>query len=82
MHGRAAIFADEGLSVDCASGGELHLALNAGFDPERIYLHGNNKSEAELEQAVAAGVGHVIVDNFDEIERLERVGPGSGSCCA
>ena len=71
-----AIFAQEGLSVDCASGGELHLALNAGFDPERIYLHGNNKSEAELEQAVAAGVGHVIVDSFDEIERLERVGPG------
>ena len=59
--------------MDCASGGELHLALNAGFDPERIYLHGNNKSEAELEQAVAAGVGHVIVDSFDEIERLERV---------
>ena len=70
------IFAEEGLSVDCASGGELHLALNAGFDPERIYLHGNNKSEPELEQALEAGVGHVIVDSFDEIERLERVAAG------
>ncbi|HEX5911111.1 MAG TPA: diaminopimelate decarboxylase [Thermoleophilaceae bacterium] len=72
------IFAEEGLSVDCASGGEMHLALNAGFDPERIYLHGNNKSEAELELAVESGVGHVIVDSFDEIERLERVAAGSG----
>ena len=71
------IFAEEGLSVDCASGGELHLALNAGFDPERIYLHGNNKSDAELEYAVAAGVGHVIVDSFDEIDRLERICAGA-----
>jgi len=71
-----AIFAEEGLSCDCASGGELHLALNAGFDPERIYLHGNNKSEAELRQAVEAGVGHIIVDSLDEIDRLERVCAG------
>ena len=70
------IFAEEGLSVDVASGGELHLALGAGFDPERIYMHGNNKSEAELEQAVAAGVGHVIVDSLDEIDRLERIAAG------
>ena len=44
------LFAEEGLSCDVASGGELHLALNAGFDPERIYMHGNNKSAAELER--------------------------------
>jgi diaminopimelate decarboxylase len=70
------IFAAEGLSVDVASGGELHLALRAGFPPERIYMHGNNKSDAELEQAVAAGVGHVIVDSLDEIDRLERIAAG------
>jgi diaminopimelate decarboxylase len=63
--------AEEGLSVDVASGGELYMALRAGFDPERIYLHGNNKTEAELRQAIEAEVGYLIVDSFDEIERLE-----------
>lgn len=70
------LFAEEGLSFDVASGGELHLALTAGVDPERIYMHGNNKSEAELGQAVSAGVGHVIVDSLDEIDRLERIAAG------
>ncbi len=70
------IFAEEGLSFDVASGGELHLALNAGVDPARIYLHGNNKTDAELEAAVSAGVSHVIVDSFDEIDRLERIAAG------
>jgi diaminopimelate decarboxylase len=70
------LFAEEGLSCDVASGGELHLALRAGFEPERIYMHGNNKSAAELEQAVEAGVGHVIVDSLDEIDRLERIAAG------
>jgi len=62
-----ALCREEGLSVDVASGGELHAALRAGFDPERIYLHGNNKSAAELEMAFAAGVGTVVVDSGDEI---------------
>ena len=70
------LLAAEGLSCDVASGGELHLALGAGFAPERIYLHGNNKSDAELEQARDAGVGHVVLDSFDEIDRLERIAPG------
>ena len=70
------IFAAEGLSCDVASGGELHLALRAGFDPERIYMHGNNKTVAELEYALESGVGHVIVDSLDEIDRLERVAAG------
>jgi diaminopimelate decarboxylase len=70
------IFAEEGLSCDVASGGELHLALGAGFDPERIYMHGNNKTEAELTFALESGVGHVIVDSLDEIDRLERVAAG------
>jgi diaminopimelate decarboxylase len=69
------LFAEEGISCDCASGGELHLALQGGFDPERIYLHGNNKTEAELRYAVDAGVGTIVVDSFDEIERLERIAP-------
>jgi diaminopimelate decarboxylase len=69
------LFAEEGLSVDCASGGELHLALKGGVPPERIYMHGNNKTEAELRYAVAQGVGTIVVDSFDEIERLERIAP-------
>jgi diaminopimelate decarboxylase len=70
------IFAEEGLSCDVASGGELHMALRGGFDPERIYMHGNNKTVAELEYALASGVGHIIVDSLDEIGRLERVAAG------
>src|SRR5512133_1779654 len=67
---------EEGLSCDVASGGELHLALAGGVSPERIYMHGNNKTEAELRMAIERAVGHIVVDSFDEIERLERLGPG------
>jgi diaminopimelate decarboxylase len=65
-----ALLAEEGLSVDVASGGELHMALAGGFAPERIHMHGNNKSGAELSYAIESGVGQIIVDSFDEIERL------------
>jgi diaminopimelate decarboxylase len=65
--------AEAGLSVDVASGGELHTALRAGFDPARVYMHGNNKTEAELRYAAESGVGHLILDSFDEIERAERL---------
>ena len=68
------LFAEEGLSADVASGGELHLALAGGFDPARLYLHGNNKSPAELDYAIEKGVGHIVVDSFDEIERLRGRG--------
>jgi diaminopimelate decarboxylase len=64
------LFAQEGLWCDVASGGELHLALTAGFPPQRIVLHGNAKSEAELRMALRARVGLIVIDNFDEIERL------------
>ncbi|HEY6638868.1 MAG TPA: diaminopimelate decarboxylase [Solirubrobacterales bacterium] len=64
---------EEGLSVDVASGGELHMALAAGFDPARIHLHGNNKTEAELRYAFDAGVAHLILDSFDEIELADRL---------
>ena len=67
------LFAEEGLSVDVASGGELTMALAAGYNPARIYMHGNNKTDAEIRLADRSGVGHLIVDSFDEIERCERV---------
>jgi diaminopimelate decarboxylase len=67
------LLADEGLACDVASGGELFLALRGGFDPARIYFHGNAKSVSELREAVAAGVGHIVVDSLDELERLEAV---------
>jgi diaminopimelate decarboxylase len=68
-----ALFASEGLWCDVASGGELHLALEAGFRPERIVVHGNAKSEAELRMALRHRVGLIVVDNFDEIQRLEQL---------
>ncbi|WP_224276904.1 diaminopimelate decarboxylase [Nocardioides lacusdianchii] len=65
--------AEDGLSLDVCSGGELTVAERAGFPMERVGFHGNNKTVAELERAVALGVGRVIVDSFDEIERLADV---------
>jgi diaminopimelate decarboxylase len=70
--------ADEGLSLDVASGGELAVALHAGFPAARIALHGNNKSIAELSQAVRAGIGYVVVDSMTEIDRLESVAAETG----
>ncbi|HKH22722.1 MAG TPA: diaminopimelate decarboxylase, partial [Solirubrobacterales bacterium] len=67
------VIREEGLSVDVASGGELHMALAAGFDPDRVHVHGNNKSEAELRYAFESGVGHLILDSFDEIELADRL---------
>ena len=65
-----AVFAEEGLCCDVASGGELELALAAGFAPERLILHGNAKSVVELRRALEVGVGLIVVDNLDELERL------------
>jgi diaminopimelate decarboxylase len=73
-----ALFAEEGLFCDVASGGELCLALNAGFTAERIVMHGNAKSEAELAMALDARVGLIVVDNFDELDRLERLTAARG----
>lgn len=69
------LFAEEGLACDVASGGELHLALNAGFDPAKVHLHGNAKSEAELRYALEAGIGDIVVDNLDELDALMRLVP-------
>jgi diaminopimelate decarboxylase len=65
---------DLGLSLDVCSGGELATALTAGFPPDRILFHGNNKSETELEMARDAGVGRIVVDSFDELDRIAAVG--------
>ncbi|WP_407689531.1 diaminopimelate decarboxylase [Mycobacterium sp. HUMS_1102779] len=69
---------EEGLSLDVSTGGELAVALHANFPPERITLHGNNKSVAELTDAVKAGVAHVVVDSMTEIERLDAVAADAG----
>src|SRR2546429_7842409 len=69
------ILREEGLACDVASGGELAIALKAGFDPARIHLHGNAKSERELAEAVAAAVGHVVVDNHSDIDLLAPLPP-------
>ncbi|HEY2278015.1 MAG TPA: diaminopimelate decarboxylase, partial [Streptosporangiaceae bacterium] len=65
--------AQEGLSIDVAGAGELVMALAAGAPPDQIYLHGNAKTTAELTMALDAGVGTVVVDNFDDIDRLEQL---------
>src|SRR5690348_5927647 len=67
------VLAEEGLACDVASGGELALARRGGFDPRRIYFHGNAKSERELNQALDAGVGHIVLDSIHEIDRLEAI---------
>jgi diaminopimelate decarboxylase len=64
---------EEGMCLDVATGGELSVALRAGVPGDRIILHGNNKSEAEIARAVEVGVRRIIVDSFDEIDRIERV---------
>jgi diaminopimelate decarboxylase len=69
------LMAEEGLSVDVASGGELYLALRAGVDPQRLFMHGNNKTEAELKMAFDTGIGYLVLDSFEEIERAERLVP-------
>ncbi|MGB3474303.1 MAG: diaminopimelate decarboxylase [Mycobacterium sp.] len=69
----------EGLCLDVATGGELAVALHAGFPTQRITLHGNNKSVAELQTAVNAGVGHIVVDSLIEIDRLEAVAKAAGT---
>ena len=69
------LLAEEGIACDVASGGELYLALRGGFAPEKIYFHGNNKSRAEIEYAQEAGVGHIVVDSFHEIDLIEAPQP-------
>ena len=70
---------DEGMLLDVASGGELHVAMAAGVPASACTLHGNNKSVAELRHAIGVGVKHVIVDSFDEFDRIDAlVAEGAG----
>ncbi|MDX2381480.1 MAG: diaminopimelate decarboxylase [Acidimicrobiia bacterium] len=64
---------DEGMLLDVASGGELHVARAAGVPAEACVLHGNNKSITELREAIAAGVRHIVVDSFDELDRIDAL---------
>ena len=67
------ILAEEGLGADVVSGGELYTALCAGFDASRIFFHGNNKTREEMVYAVRSGVGHIIVDNREELHLLNSI---------
>ncbi|MFI6060846.1 diaminopimelate decarboxylase [Streptomyces sp. NPDC051286] len=64
---------EEGLNLDVCSGGELTIALDAGMPAERIAFHGNNKTVAEIERAIEAGVGRIVLDSFQEIVRVSHV---------
>lgn len=70
--------AEDGLCLDVCSGGELAVALRAGVDPARIGFHGNNKSDAEIDRAVAAGVGRIVVDSLEEVGRVADAGARHG----
>ncbi|MBO8141565.1 MAG: diaminopimelate decarboxylase [Firmicutes bacterium] len=72
------IVAQEGMGLDVVSGGELYTALAAGFPPDRIYFHGNNKSVDELRLALSEGVGRIVVDNLGELELLEALAREQG----
>ena len=69
------LMAEEGIGVDVAGEGELAMALAGGVEPARIVMHGNAKTAAELRMAVAAGVGLIVIDNTDDIDRLEELAP-------
>ncbi len=72
------VVAEEGLGIDCVSGGELYTAQNAGFPAERIYFHGNNKTDADLCQALDMGVGTVVVDGTEELCALDALARARG----
>ena len=74
----AELVAQEDLSLDVATGGELAAARAARFPPQRIYFHGNNKSVAEIELGLDYGIGHFVVDSFEEIDRLEAAAAARG----
>ena len=72
------IMEEEGMGLDVVSGGEVYIALQAGFPAEKIYVHGNNKSKDELSIAITAGVRRIVVDNFYELEMLEELSSDNG----
>ena len=71
-----AIARQEGIGVDVVSGGELYTAVQSGFPADKIYMHGNNKLERELEYALDCGVGNIVVDSFREADMLDCIAAG------
>jgi diaminopimelate decarboxylase len=71
--GLAVLFKEEGMGLDVVSGGELHIAHSAGYPMEKVYFHGNNKGREELKLALKWGVGRIVVDNFYELEMLQKL---------
>ncbi len=69
---------EEGMHLDVATMGELHVALDAGVPGADLVLHGNNKSDAELRAALDAGIGRIVVDSFDELDRLDMIHAADG----
>jgi len=67
------IIEQEGMGLDVVSGGELYTALKAGFPVDRIYMHGNNKTPSELDMAVRANIGRIVVDNLPEIRLIDKI---------
>ncbi|MCL2379795.1 MAG: diaminopimelate decarboxylase [Coriobacteriia bacterium] len=74
----ARLVADCGCSLDVSSGGELAIARAADFPPERIYAHGNNKTTAELAECLDAGIGYIVVDSFEELDRISKLASQRG----
>ena len=62
-----------GVGIDCVSAGEISVALKAGFDPKKVYFHGNNKLPSEIQYALENGVENFVIDNFYEIELVEEI---------
>jgi diaminopimelate decarboxylase len=75
----AQLINEEGLGLDVVSGGELYVALEAGFPPQRIYFHGNNKTPDEIAYALDVGVGRIVVDNLHELQMLEQLASQHGA---
>ena len=73
---------EEGLGLDVAGGGEIVTALAAGVDPATLVLHGNAKSDDEIAMAVEHGIGLVVVDNDDDVDRLEAPPPDASTTCS
>ncbi|MBE6599281.1 MAG: diaminopimelate decarboxylase [Ruminococcaceae bacterium] len=76
--GLYSIIAEEGLAADCVSSGELHTANAAGFPMDRVFFHGNNKTDADLAYAIRLGVGLIVVDGLDELAALDRIAGEAG----
>ena len=74
----AGLIADEGMGLDVVAAGEIAVARAAEFPMERVYMHGNNKARSEIEEAINAGVGRIVVDNFLDIENIDAVARAAG----